>query len=106
MLSENEFQLQADKILVGFFDAIEANDVDGEIECELQAGILTLLFQNGKQIIVNKHAPSGQIWLSSPLSGGLHFARVGEGWALADGRTLAGVLSQDIQTLAGIEISL
>ena len=75
------------------------------IDCELGGGILTLAFPGGKQIIVNKHAPSKQLWLSSPLQGGLHFSYDND-WVLADGRTLASLLASDIAALASLKLVL
>jgi frataxin len=42
-------------------------------DAELQGGVLTLEGDDGTWV-VNKHAPTRQIWLSSPKSGARHYA--------------------------------
>ena len=65
-MSESAFETLADSLL----EALEAGIGD---DAELQGGILTLEGEDGTWV-VNKHAPTRQIWLSSPLSGARHFA--------------------------------
>ena len=43
------------------------------VDAELQGGILTVEGDEGTWI-VNKHAPTQQVWLSSPVSGARHYA--------------------------------
>jgi frataxin len=43
------------------------------LDGELQGGVLTVEGEAGTWI-VNKHAPTRQIWLSSPKSGARHYA--------------------------------
>ncbi len=42
-------------------------------DAELQGGVLSIQGEAGT-LLVNKHAPTRQIWLSSPKSGARHFA--------------------------------
>jgi frataxin len=90
----------------GLLFALEPHDESGVIEVECQAGILTIGLRSGKQIVVSKHAASREIWLASPLAGGLHFSHAGGAWALADGRTLGAVLAAELKQLAGLDIDL
>ena len=98
-MNESEFHRLADIMLTQLADMLEEADARGELELELQGGILTITLESGKQFIVNKHAPTRQIWLSSPVSGGLHFMYEG-GWVLADGRELKALLSKQLDTLS------
>ena len=68
-----DFEPLASKTLDGLAEKLDALDAAGELELEYQNGIITITLDSGKQLIINKHAPSQQIWLSSPISGGLHF---------------------------------
>ena len=63
-MSEQAFETLADSLL----EALEEG-LDGE----LQGGVLTVESEAGTWI-VNKHAPTRQIWLSSPKSGARHYA--------------------------------
>ena len=63
-MSEQAFETLADSVL----EALEEG-LDGE----LQGGVLTVEGEAGIWI-VNKHAATRQIWLSSPKSGARHYA--------------------------------
>ncbi len=65
-MSESAFETLADSLL----EALEAGLGD---DAELQGGVLTVDTDEGTWV-VNKHAPTRQIWLSSPRSGARHFA--------------------------------
>ena len=105
---EKDFGKFAEKTLDKLADALDSLDESGDLELEYQNGILSITLNSGKQIIVNKHAPSQQIWLSSPVSGGLHFSydNISNQWMLADGKMLNNILSEELKTLANIEVVL
>ena len=65
-MSSSAFETLADSLL----EALEAACED---EAERQGGVLTIEGDEGTWV-VNKHAPTRQIWLSSPKSGARHFA--------------------------------
>ncbi|TBR25605.1 MAG: iron donor protein CyaY [Reyranella sp.] len=67
-MSDSAFESLADSLLATLEEAL-ADHVDAE----LQGGILTVEGDEGTWI-VNKHAPTRQIWLSSPVSGARHYA--------------------------------
>lgn len=58
-------------------DAIDACDTD--IDCEANSGILTLTFENGSKIIINKQEPLHQIWVAT-RENGFHFDYVDGQW--------------------------
>lgn len=64
-MSDSAFETLADSVL----EALETGIGD---DAELQGGILTVDGDDGTWV-VNKHAPTRQIWLSSPKSGARHF---------------------------------
>lgn len=101
-----DFQLEAKKTLDELADLLDKFDSSGDLELEYSDGIITITLLSGKQFIINKHAPSSQIWLSSPLSGGLHFSRDVAccKWKLNDGRDLYGILAGELKSIAGIDI--
>src|SRR5258708_7620412 len=71
-MSASAFESLADSLLAALEEGI------GErADAELQGGILTVegdAKSGGGTWVVNKHAPTGQIWLSSPQSGARHYA--------------------------------
>ena len=105
-MNEAEFNRVSNAVLSAMLDVLERADEEGTLEVEFQMGIMTITLDGGHQFIINKHAPSQQIWLSSPLSGGLHFSfdASNKEWALADGRRLDQVLSAELHKLVGIEV--
>jgi frataxin len=67
-MTERAFETMADRLLEHLEEAIGA-----DVDAELQGGVLTVQAGAGTWI-VNKHAPTRQIWLSSPKSGAHHYA--------------------------------
>jgi frataxin len=65
-MSDSAFETLANSLL----EALEEGLGD---DAELQGGILTVEGEAGTWI-VNKHAPTRQVWLSSPKSGASHYA--------------------------------
>jgi frataxin len=64
-MSEQAFETLADSLLESLEEEID--------DAELQGGVLTVDADAGTWV-VNKHAPTRQIWLSSPKSGARHYA--------------------------------
>ncbi len=67
-MTDSAFESLADSLL----GALEEGLSD-HAEAELRGGVLTVEGEGGTWI-VNKHAPTQQIWLSSPKSGARHYA--------------------------------
>ena len=72
-MTESEFLAQAELTLTAIERAIEAVDIDAEID--RSGGVLTLELENSSKIVVNTQAPMQQIWIAA-RSGGFHF-----GWS-------------------------
>lgn len=70
-MSDSAFEALADSLLAALEEGIGA--ADSGPDAELQGGILTVDGEDGTWI-VNKHAPTRQVWLSSPRSGARHYA--------------------------------
>src|SRR3954452_17440729 len=75
-MSDSAFERLADSLLAAIEEQIGA-DPRSDADAELQGGILTVegdAKSGGGTWVVNKHAPTRQIWLSSPQSGARHYA--------------------------------
>jgi CyaY protein len=72
---DNKFSTIAQDLLLFIADTIEKQDIEGDIDVELQDGILNLELDQ-RLFIINKHSASKQIWLSSPISGPHHFSYI------------------------------
>lgn len=67
-MTDAAFESLADSLL----KALE-EEIGDHADAELHAGVLTVEADAGTWI-VNKHAPTRQVWLSSPKSGARHYA--------------------------------
>ena len=69
-MTESEFNDQVDATL----DRIEEilDDAETDIDAQLGGGILTIICENGSQLIFTRQAPVKQLWLATK-SGGFHF---------------------------------
>ncbi len=47
---------------------------DGDVDLDIQDGVMRAEFDSGEVYLINRHLPLSQIWLSSPKSGAWHFA--------------------------------
>ncbi|MBL8807475.1 MAG: iron donor protein CyaY [Rhodospirillales bacterium] len=73
-MDEREFADRADRTLTRLLDALEAALEGDDPDIELRGGVLTLDLDKAGQFVLNKHAPTRQVWLSSPVSGASHYA--------------------------------
>lgn len=79
-MTDSAYESLANSLLAALEEGIGA-----EADAELQGGVLTVEGKAGTWV-VNKHAPTRQIWLSSPVSGARHYAYDTAGAAWLDTR--------------------
>jgi len=72
MIDATLFHKLADSLLQELADKIE--DFDSAADAEYLQGILNIELGDGRKYVINKHEPTRQIWLSSPLSGAHKFS--------------------------------
>lgn len=92
-MTDSIYENLADSLLTALEEGIGA---DGD--AELQGGVLTIEGKAGTWL-VNKHTPTRQIWLSSPVSGARHYAYDPTSGAWLDtrgGGDLLAVLSSEL----------
>lgn len=105
-MDERAFESLVAGLLADFAERLE-EALDDVADVEFRGGILTISCADGRQFVVNKHAPTREIWLSSPISGAVHFARRGDDWMSTRGPDrLQTRLAQDISAATGIEVAL
>ena len=71
-MTDSAFESLADSLLAALEEGIGPH-----ADAELQGGVLTVEGDpksGGGTWVINKHAPTRQIWLSSPRSGARHYA--------------------------------
>ena len=103
-MTETEFNQEVDALFMKIEAALDARDTD--IDYETTAGILTLEFEDGSKIIVNRQGATQEIWVAAK-SGGYHY-RWNEGaWRnTRDGSELLTSLSSYISRQSGQDIAL
>ncbi len=69
-MTETEFLQAAEETIFAIEDALDDCDVD--IDFDTMGEVLTLIFENKSQVIINKQTPLKQIWVAAK-SGGFHF---------------------------------
>jgi CyaY protein len=102
--SESDFLARAEATLSAIERAVEAIDIDAEIE---RAGsVLTLELADASRIVINVQAPMQQIWVAA-RSGGYHFAWKDGQWRnTRDGEELFKALSAIVSKQGGTPVVL
>jgi CyaY protein len=70
-MNEREFNLKVTETLQRIEEAVESTGAD--IDFESSGDILTLAFENGSRVIVNKQGAAKQLWVAA-RSGGFHYS--------------------------------
>lgn len=80
-MNESEFNQAADTTLLAIEEAVEAamETLGRDIDFETSAGILTLTFENGSKVIINRQVATREIWVAA-RSGGFHCGRKNDDW--------------------------
>lgn len=106
-MDESTFIERVGKMLDRMADAIEDADTDGLIDVECSDGVLTLVLEDGRTFVVNRHLPMRQVWLSSPLSGAYHFDwdQETQQWAItSSGEELMPLLQKEIAQAVRVQV--
>lgn len=72
-MNQPSFAVQTDRVLEQLQDRLEALEALEDADIDLIDGVLTVAFDDGGQMILNRQEASRQIWLSSVL-GPAHFS--------------------------------
>lgn len=94
-MQDSEFAVKVGMVLDGIVQDIEYQDPEGEIDIDLNDGILTLVTDSGT-FVINKQSAAKEIWLSSPISGPYHFAYLDDLWQSGNGSELFSVLTDEL----------
>lgn len=103
-MTETEFIALCDRTLEAIGDALDdALDVsDADVDWSLNDGILEIVGDDGRKLIVNRHVPNREVWVAA-RSGGFHF-RIHDGrWRDARG---GGELGAELTRLLGEEMGV
>lgn len=78
-MNDSEFHQRADSLWLTIEEHLDNWDGESDIDCEINGGVLTLSFENGSKIIINRQEPLHQVWLATK-NGGYHFNLREETW--------------------------
>ena len=104
LMDESAFHARVDATFASIEVALDADGSD--IDSEISGGILTLEFENGTKVIINRQAFNREIWVAAK-SGGFHFRFDGAAWR--DTRSqelLESLLARVITEQSGIVMSI
>ena len=71
-MNDSEFHQFADQLMLNIEETLDDFDGDADIDYETNGGVMTLSFENGTKIVINRQEPLHQIWLATK-TGGYHF---------------------------------
>jgi len=81
-MTDSEFDILASHTLHAIEVAIDAVAESADLDLDIQmkpGGILDIAFADGSRIIVNRQAPSQELWVAA-RAGGYHYRWDGAGW--------------------------
>lgn len=77
---------------------------DADIDSQRVGGMITLVFANGSQVVVNLQPPLHEIWLAA-RTGGYHYRHDGRQWIdTKSGEELFASLSREASLQAGVAL--
>jgi CyaY protein len=101
-MNETDFHGAVDAVLARIERSVEASDA---LDCDLEAGILTITCPDDSRVIVNRQTPNREIWVAA-RSGGFHFRlRDGEWRDTRSGDELFASLTRILASQAGENIA-
>lgn len=101
-MNETEFHQLVDSQMQIIEEAID--DSGADIDFETSGNVMTLEFDDGSQIIINRQEPMKEIWLASK-SGGFHFQWKAQQWICSKtGIELFEMVKQECERHAGEHI--
>ncbi|WBL70760.1 iron donor protein CyaY [Serratia liquefaciens] len=103
-MNDSEFHQLADQLMLNIEETLDDFNGDADIDYETNGGVMTLSFENGTKIVINRQEPLHQIWLATK-TGGYHF-NYRDGVWLCDrsDRAFYPLLSEAASAQAGEEV--
>lgn len=103
MISATEFNELVDALFEQIVETVDAADAADDIE--LNQGVLEITCQNDSKVIINRHAPTQEIWIAAK-SGGYHFRWADGVWLdTRSGEPLSDAISRVVFEQTGVHIS-
>jgi CyaY protein len=101
IMTESDFHRAVDAALARIEASVEAQ---GELDTDLEGGVLTITCPDASRIIVNRQTPNREIWIAA-RSGGFHFASREGAWRdTRSGEELFAALARLIEQQASVRV--
>lgn len=71
-MNDSEFHQLADQLLLNIEETLDDFDGDADIDYQTHGSVMTLSFENGTKIVINRQEPLHQVWLATKAAG-YHF---------------------------------
>ncbi|MGM0554206.1 MAG: iron donor protein CyaY [Pseudomonadota bacterium] len=107
-MSQTSFALFAEQTLDDIQNRLSDQDGLDDVDIDMIDGVMTLEFEDGSQLILNRQEAAKQIWLSSP-EGPAHFGYSEDDSAWIDdrnGEDLHQVLARILTGKLGVRVEL
>lgn len=80
-MTDLEYLDRADQLLLAVETTCDRinDETDADIDAQRVGGMVTLVFPNRSQIVINQQKPLHEIWLAAK-AGGFHFKFDGQAW--------------------------
>ncbi len=106
LLDESTYDAFAEATLQHLAEQIEAALPDADIE-RAGSSVLIITLEDNRELVLNKHMPTRQLWLASPISGAGHYGWSGTDWVSTRGGVdLIDQLSADLSAATGGTVAL
>ena len=107
-MTDLSYSLRVSQTLESILGQLEAESACDDLDMDIVDGVLTVVFEDGGQVIINRQEPVQQIWVASPL-GPAHFSFDAGRAAWIDGKTgatLMDTLSRAFTQKLGATVTL
>ncbi len=86
-MTDLEYLDRAEQLLLAVEQSCDRlnDEVDADIDAQCVGGMVTLVFPNRSQIVINQQKPLHEIWLAAK-AGGFHYKFDGQHWQDTKGR--------------------
>ena len=104
-MNDSEFHQLADTLMLYIEETLDEFEGDADIDYETNGGVMTLSFDNGSKIVINRQEPLHQVWLATK-AGGYHFNYQEATWICdRSGATFTSLLSQACSAQSGEDVN-
>lgn len=87
-MNDSEFHQLADQMMASIEEHLDNYDGDADIDCETNGGVMTLSFEDGSKIIINRQEPFHQIWLATKQGAITTIIKITTGYATVQANVL------------------